>query len=41
MSFTKNDLDKIKAKISIKDELEKKTKVIKKEKIIGVVVHFM
>lgn len=32
MSFTKNDLDKIKLKISIRNELEKKTKVIQKGK---------
>ncbi len=32
MSFSKNDLDKIKSKISIKDELEKKTKLIQKGK---------
>ena len=32
MSFTKNDLDKIKSKISIRSELEKKTKVNTKGK---------
>ena len=32
MSFTKNDLDKIKSKISIRKELEKKTKLIQKGK---------
>lgn len=32
MSFSKIDLDKIKSKISIKDELEKKTKIIQKGK---------
>ena len=32
MSFTKNDLDKIKSKVSIKNELEKKTKIIQKGK---------
>ena len=32
MSFTKNDLDKIKSKISIRSELEKKTKLIQKGK---------
>ena len=32
MSFSKNDLEKIKTKISIKNELEKKTKFIKKGK---------
>ena len=32
MSFTKNDLDKIKSKISIRNEIEKKTKIIQKGK---------
>jgi len=32
MSFSKNDLEKIKSKISIRNELEKKTKIIKKGK---------
>ena len=32
MSFTKNDLDKIKSKISLRSELEKKTKLIQKGK---------
>jgi hypothetical protein len=41
MSFSKNDLDKIKSKISIRNEIEKKVKLFKKEKIIGVVVLFM
>ena len=30
MSFSKNDLDKIKSKISIRSELEKKSKLIQK-----------
>ena len=41
MSFSKIDLDNIKSKISIKSELEKKQNLFKKEKIIGVVAHFM
>ena len=32
MSFSKNDLEKIKSKISIRNQLEKKTKIIKKGK---------
>ena len=32
MSFTKNDLDTIKSKISIRNELEKKTKIVQKGK---------
>ena len=32
MSFSKNDLDKIKSKISIRNELEKKSKIIQKGK---------
>ena len=41
MSFTKNDLDNIKSKISISSELEKKTKIsCKREKIIGVAALF-
>ena len=41
MAFNKIDLDNIKSKILISEELEKKTKVIKKEKIYGAVVHFI
>ena len=41
MAFNKIDLDNIKAKILISEELDKKTKVIKKEKIFGVAVHFI
>ena len=41
MSFSKNDLELIKSKILLSQEIEKKTKVIKKERIVGVVVLFM
>ena len=35
MSFSKNDLELIKSKILLSQEIEKKTKVIKKGKEIG------
>ena len=41
MAFNKTDLDNIKSKILISSELEKKTKIIKKGKMYGVVVHFI
>ena len=41
MSFSKNDLETIKSKIKLSNEIGKKTKIIKRVMIIGAVVHFM
>ena len=41
MSFTKNDLETIKSKLKLSGEIEKKQRLLKKETITGVVVHFM
>ena len=41
MSFSKNDLDLIKSKTNLVSEFEKKTKLLEKERTIGVAAHFM